>query len=433
MPWIDDNSRKWWVLAAISGVLGLVVLDETVVGVALTTIRTDLDMSPVAAHWVVNAYMLSLTCLVAVGGRLGDTLGHRTFFVVGAGLFGVASLMAGFAPDGVWLIAARAVQGVGAAIIFPASIAMMTGIFPPEQRGTAFGVQITIAGTFMALGPLVGGFFSEIVTWRWIFWINLPVVACIALIVLAAWKPAHQQDAPTDRKPRSSFDGFGLITLVAGLTALVIALMQGTSWGWESPAIVTLLCGGAAVLLLFSIIEIRRSDPLIELRLLRIATFTGGNLVFFMFQFSKVAVFVFVALYLQNVMHTSPIDAGIAILVAILPTLVTSLVAGKLVDRLGSRRPLLIGLLLNATAVTAVGLATAYKNYALIVPPLIVWGATLPLIAVSARLALMGAAPKSQQGQASGVNSPFKCLAAPWAWPRAEPCSWRPGTIEACS
>jgi len=410
MTWIDDNNRKWWVLVAMSGVLGLVVLDETVVGVTLTTIRADLGMSQVAAHWVVNAYLLSFTCLVAVGGRLGDILGHRDFFVVGAALFGLASLAAGFAQDGAWLITARAAQGIGAAVIFPASIAMMTGIFPPEQRGIAFGIQTTIAGTFMSLGPLAGGFFSEVVSWRWIFWINLPVVAVIALMVLTAWITTHRQEQPKATKGRGSFDGPGLITLVAGLTALVTALMQGTAWGWDAPAILVLAGGGGVFLILFWIIEVRRSEPLIEVRLLRIATFTGGNLVFFMFQFSKIAVFVFVALYLQNVLHRSPIEAGIAVLTAVLPTLVTSLVAGKLVDRFGSRRPLLMGLLLNASAITLVGLATAYESYAMIVAPLFIWGATLPLVAVSARLALMGAVPKSQQGQASGVNLTIQML-----------------------
>ena len=134
---ISDANRKWWILAAMSGVLGLVVLDETVVGVALATIQPDLAMSQVASHWVVNAYLLTFTCFVAVGGRLGDVLGHRGFFVVGVAVFGLASLAAGFAQNGAWLIAARALQGIGAAIVFPASWAMMTSIFPVEQRGIA--------------------------------------------------------------------------------------------------------------------------------------------------------------------------------------------------------------------------------------------------------------------------------------------------------
>ncbi len=210
----------------MSGVLGLVVLDETVVGVALATIQRDLAMSQVASHWVVNAYLLTFTCFVAIGGRLGDSLGHHGFFVFGVAIFGLASLAAGFAQNGAWLIAARALQGIGAAIVFPASWAMLTSVFPVERRGTAFGIQTTVGGTFMAMGPLVGGVFTETLSWRWIFWINLPVVAVIAAIVWAAWEaPPQKSQTP------SAIDTPGLITLVGGLSALVIALMQGAEWG----------------------------------------------------------------------------------------------------------------------------------------------------------------------------------------------------------
>ncbi len=394
----------------MSGVLGLIVLDETVVGVALTTIRSDLKISQVASHWVVNAYLLTFTCFVAVGGRLGDSLGHRGFFVVGVTIFGLASLASGFAQGGLWLISARAIQGVGAAIIFPAAWAMMTGIFPLEQRGLAFGIQTTVGGVFMSLGPLVGGYFAHTISWRWIFWINLPVVAGVGLIVLAAWLPSLLERQPSTSDGPGSFDYLGLITLVVGLTALVIALMQGIEWGWGAPLTLILFCGGIIILIFFTITEARRTHALIEIDLLRIATFTGGNLVFFMFQFNKMAVFVFLALYLQEKLHMSPIEAGIVVLIAVLPTLVTSLFAGKFADKFGSRRPLLIGILLNGLAVIMVGFATAYDSYAMVVAPLVIWGATLPFIAVTARRALMSAVPKTQQGQASGVNLTIQML-----------------------
>ena len=179
MQLINDQNRKWWMVGAMSGVLGLIVLDETIVGVALATIRTDLDMSQVTSHWVVNAYLLTFACFVAIGGRLGDSHDRTGVFVIGAAIFGVASLAAGFAPSGGWLIAARALQGVGAAVTFPASLAMITNIFPPEKRGAALGIQTTVAAVFMSMGPLVGGFFAESISWRWIFWINLPVIAGI--------------------------------------------------------------------------------------------------------------------------------------------------------------------------------------------------------------------------------------------------------------
>jgi EmrB/QacA subfamily drug resistance transporter len=402
---ISDANRKWWILAAMSGVLGLVVLDETVVGVALATIQPDLAMSQVASHWVVNAYLLTFTCFVAVGGRLGDVLGHRGFFVVGVAVFGLASLAAGFAQNGAWLIAARALQGIGAAIVFPASWAMMTSIFPVEQRGMAFGIQTTVGGLFMSMGPLLGGLFTETLSWRWIFWINLPVAAVIVAIVWLAWKAP-----PTKPRGPSKIDIPGLITLVGGLSALVIVLMQGAEWGWGAVATLVLLCSGVVLLALFVVWERRTVHPLIQLGLLRSGTFTGAVLVFFMFQFNKVAVFVFVALYLQDVLHFSPIDAGLVVTVAVVPTLVTSLVSGRAADRFGSRRPLFIGMLLNGAALVLIAAATTADSVALIVAPLVVWGAMLPFIAVSARRALMNTVPKTQQGEASGVNLTVQML-----------------------
>ncbi|MEM7227048.1 MAG: MFS transporter [Pseudomonadota bacterium] len=405
MHGIGDQSRKWWILAAMSGVLGLIVLDETVVGVALPTIQPELDLSPVAAHWVVNAYLLAFTGFVAVGGKLGDLFGHRGIFVLGVALFGLASLAAGFAQSGAWLIAARALQGIGAAVIFPASWAMLTSVFPIEQRGTAFGIQTTVGGIFMSMGPLVGGLFTETLSWRWIFWINLPVVAAIAAIVWAAWKAP-----PSAPRKAGKIDLPGLVGLVAGLSALVIALMEGADWGWTAPAILSLLAAGIVLLALFVVWEQRSDHPLIALSLLGDRTFTGGVLVFFMFQFNKVAVFVFVALYLQKVLKLTPIDAGLIVMVAVLPALVTSLIAGRAADRFGSRWPLFIGLTLNGAALVLLGAATSFERIPLIVAPLIVWGATLPFIAVAARRALMNAAPKSQQGEASGINLTVQML-----------------------
>ncbi len=400
---ISDDNRRWWVLAAMSGVLSLVVLDETVVGVALATIRPELDMSVVGSHWVVNAYFLTFTCFVAVGGRLGDSLGLKGLFILGAAIFGLASLVAGFAPDGAWLIAARAIQGVGAAIILPASLAMMTNSFPLEERGLAFGLQATIGGTFAALGPLIGGYFSEFVSWRWIFWINLPVVVVVIAIVFAAWKPSLQAKHESTGDGASAIDYRGLVTLLVGLSALVIALMQATVWGWDALATIILFCGGVVLLIIFTVVEKKTPDPLIEIDLLRIATFAGGNFVLFMFQFQKLAVFVFVALYLQNVRGDSPIDAGLLLLIAAVPIPIMSRFAGKVADRFGSRWPLMTALLLQGLALIVVGLAMHSGSFFWLIVPLVIWGAGLPFTAVAARRALMSAVPETQRGEAGGV------------------------------
>ena len=179
---IDDHNRKWWILVAVGGVLGMIVLEETVLGVALPTIRRDLGMSQVTSHWIVNAYLLVFTIFAAAGGSLDDFIDVRRFFVAGLTVFGLASLAAGLSDSSTATITARSIQGIGAAIIFPTAVAMITQVFPPEQRGLAFGIQTAIGGSFIAMGPLVGGFFTEVISWRWIFWINLPFVVAIAFV-----------------------------------------------------------------------------------------------------------------------------------------------------------------------------------------------------------------------------------------------------------
>ena len=407
---INETNRKWWLLAAMSGVMGLVVLDETVVGVALATIQPELGMTTTGAHWVVNAYFLTFTCFVAVGGRLGDVIGQRDLFLAGVTIFGLASLAAGFAPNGAWLISARAFQGIGGAIIFPTSLAAITHTFELKERGLALGIQTTVGATFMSMGPLVGGFFSETISWRWIFWINLPVVAVVGTFAMVGWSAEKQAAQSQDKKPRAGIDFPGLMTLIAGLSALVVALMEGDTWGWQSAATLSFFAAGTVLLVAFVAVELRRAHPLFELGLLRIATFSGGNLVFFVFQWSKLAVFVFVALYLQDILHDSPIDAGLIVLVAVAPTIATSLLAGKTADRLGSRVPLTLGLLVQGLALIVVGVGMEANSHAVIIAALAVWGAAMPVVAVPTRRAVMSAVPATHRGQAGGVNLTIQML-----------------------
>lgn len=417
---INDTNRPWWILIAASSVLGLVVLDETVVGVALPTMRRDLAMTEVASHWVVNAYLLTFTCFLALGGKLGDVLGRRKVFPIGAALFVAGSVLAAAAPSGGALIAARALQGVGAAVTFPASMAIVTQAFPIERRGAAFGVQTTIAGCFMAAGPLVGGAFSEVLSWRWIFAINVPIVALTAGVLLLALDRSRPA-SPASPFSLARFDYAGLATLVAALTGITFGLMQSADWGWGSPAVIGGLVAGGLFLALFIVVELTRSDPLVELNLLTIPAFSGGNVVFAMFQFEKMIVFVFLALFLQHGLGRSPIEAGLVVSVAILPTLITSRVAGKVRDKHGARVPLTATLLATAAIVVVIGIGTVVRSEALIVAALVVWGAIMPFIAVTARPALMGAVPTEKQGQASGVNLSIQMLGGTLAIALASP------------
>lgn len=405
-----DDGRPWLVLGAASGALGLSVLDETIVGAALPTIRSELLLSAIEAHWVVNAYLLSLTCLVAIGGRLGDVLGHRRCFVAGAAIFGIASAAGALSTGGTLLIAARAVQGVGTALMFPAGLAMVTSAYPPERRGLAFGVQTTVAAVFMAAGPFLGGLLTEVLSWRWIFWINPLPVLLLVLAALSAKSRVDETDASAAPKPAASLDLPGVTTVTVGLTALVVALMQSGDWGWAAPGTQALLAVGILALVAFFLIESRVKAPIFQLGLFRARAFNGGNLVFFVFQANKMITFVFAVQYLQAGPGLPPVAAGALVATAVLPTLLTSVLAGRVADLFGSRLPLVSGLALNGAALILSGIVMQHGDYQALAWILPVWGATLPFLAVTSRRALMSSAPPELRGQAGGVNLTIQML-----------------------
>jgi EmrB/QacA subfamily drug resistance transporter len=394
---INETTRKWWILAAMGAIAGLIMLDETVVAIALPTVRRDLDMSGVAAHWVISVYFLLFTVFAAAGGKLGDVLGFRRLLFVGAAIFGLASLACGMADDGTFLIVARALQGLGAALILPATIAMVSIVFPQGQRGMAIGVLAAVGTTMLALGPLVGGFLTEIVSWRWIFWVNVPIVLAIIVIVMVAWV-----DLPP-KGERRRFDYGGLVTLVGGLAMVVFAIMQGAAWGWTQTVILGLLIGGIAFLALFVFVEVRREDPLIEVDLFRIASFSACTLVLFVGQYCKIALIVFIALYLQDDLKMSPFEAGLALLVAVAAFPFLSAPVGRIADKFGARRPVLGGLTLASVGMAWLGIAVAWDSYLLLLPGLIMWGVGMPFCYAPTMRAMANTVPQDKQGQTGGI------------------------------
>lgn len=399
-----DGRRKWWILGAMGGVIGIVLLDETVVGVALPTIQRELGLSQSASHWVINAYMLVFAALAAAGGKLGDIFGHRRIFLAALALFGLASLACGFADGGTWLIAARAVQGIGAAIIFPLSMAMISIVFPVEQRGVALGIYGGIGTTLLALGPLVGGFLTDVVSWRWIFWINAPIVISISIIVLRYWRDPARSDA------QARIDYRGLLLLVGGLFLFVFGIMQGPERGWADPVIVGSLAVGAALLVLFFIVELRISNPLLEVDLFRNLSFTTCNLAVFTAEFTKMAIIVFSAVYLQKALGMSPFFAGLALLAAVGPVPLLAIPSGVLTDRFGARRLVLTGLLLTGASLIWIAAVVNADSYVLMVPGLVVWGIGVTLLFAPPRTAVMNAVPTEKHGQVGGISMTSQLL-----------------------
>ncbi len=404
MHLITDANRKWWILGTMGASLGLVLLDETVVGVALPTLKHQLGMSTTTAHWVVSAYLLVFGGFCAAGGKLLDLLHFKIVLPIALGLFALGSLAAGFAEDSIELIGARALQGLGAAGILPATLAATSVSFPKEQRGVALGIMSAAGLVFLGAGPLVGGAIVHFTSWRWIFWINVPIVMLIALTFLIAWKPQRPQQKRVD------LDLGGLTTLITGLTMLVLAIMQGDTWGWDSPVILALFAGSAATFFVLVRIERRHATPLIDVELFTIPTVTAYNLVVFAIQYSKMTVVVFVALYLQYRLNMSPLMTGFALLAAVGVSPFTAPPIGWLTDKRGPRRTALLGLSCATLAMLWIGVTSEWHSYLMLLPGLVLWGAAIPACYTPSITAVMNAIPLEEHGQASGVVVTMRLL-----------------------
>jgi len=384
-------------MVAMGCVVGVILLDETIVAVALPTIQRDLGLSVVSSHWVLNTYLLFLAGLAAAAGRLGDIVGIKVLCLLGLALFGLSSLLAGLAQDGASIIIARSFQGVGAAAIFPISLAIVTSVFPPEQRGFAIGLYGAIGTSFFALGPLVGGVFTDFVSWRWIFWINPPIVLAIALAVLVYWKDPPRE--PADAR----FDSIGLIMLICGMGMIVFAVMQSSDWGWASLGIWPVLIVGCGLMAAFVHYEIRKSNPLIEVDLFASSTVSACTLVLFTAQYSKLTFIVFGALYFQQALGFSPFYAGLALLPAVGIQAFAAVPSGRFVDRVGTRLPTLVGLSVASLSLIWMGVAVARNEYAVLLPALLAWALVMGFLYLPAMRALPNAVAIERQGQAGGI------------------------------
>lgn len=346
--------RSWLTLVAMTGSLSMILLDQTVVSVALPTMARELPLSASGQQWVVNAYVLAMATAVALGGKLGSKLGPVTTFRIGVSVFFVASALCGLAPNASWMIGARIVQGVGAALMMPVSATIVMEAFPTEFRGRAMGVYVGISQIFLALGPLLGGVCTEWGSWRLVFWLNVPVGA-LALVLVQITRPANHAQRTLRVSP------WHAVLLTAGIGATVYALQQSGSWGWGADRTWIVLASGLVVLGGFVALQLRSADPLVQVRLLARRGFLADVLVLFGTQFSMLAMTLYGALYSQNLLGYSPIVAGCSALAMIIPLMAGAQIAGRWYDAAGPRRPVLTGL-----ALTTVGT--------------LLWAANLPQI-----------------------------------------------------
>jgi EmrB/QacA subfamily drug resistance transporter len=396
---VNDENSRWWTLAAMCFALFMVMLDNTVVNVALPSIQRDLHASLSALEWTVNAYTLTFAVLMVTGGRLGDIFGRRRMFLFGVVVFGLSSVVLGFAPSDGALVGFRAVQGIGAAFMMPATLSIITQAFPPHQRGMAIGTWAGVSALALAIGPVVGGFLTEQVSWRAIFFINPPVAIIAVAVTLFATRESR------DETVGKRVDYLGIGALTVGLTALVLALVEGNSWHWGSPRIIALFATAVVVLVAFVQIERRVQAPMIDFAFFRSRTSAGANLVGFLVTFAMFAQFFFITIYMQNILHYSPLETGVRFLPATLVIIVMGPLAGRLTDRIGPRPLMTIGLVLVSAAVFTQSHITVHSGYGLLLPGFILMGLGMGLVMSPMSTAAMNAVDRTKAGAASGVLS----------------------------
>ncbi len=395
--------RSWLTLIAMTGSLSMIMLDQTVVSVALPTMTHQLPLTAAGAQWVVNAYVLAMAAAVAVGGKLGSKWGPVTTFRAGVIAFLVSSACCGLAPNATCMVAARIAQGLGAALMVPVTASIVMAAFPTSMRGRAMGAYVGISQIFLALGPLVGGTLTESWTWRAVFWINVPV-GLVALLLVRISAPAN----PTQRGLRIS--GTQTAMLMAGIGATVYGLQQSASWHWISGRTLGTIGGGVIVLALFTWLQLRDSEPLVDVRLFRIRAFVGDSIVLFATQFGMLAMTLYASLYAQNLLGYSPIQAGFSALAMIVPLMIGAQVAGRWYDRSGARPPMLLGLALATIGAAAWALALPDIAYASKIPGMALVGLGLGFVFSPINTDALSRVAAGQRSQASGIVQTLRQL-----------------------
>jgi EmrB/QacA subfamily drug resistance transporter len=395
-------TRKWWTLAGACSGLFLLMLDSTVVALALPEIRHDVGASSEGLQWVMNGYLLTIAVLVVSAGRLGDMFGRKRVFIAGMAVFALGSVVSGAAGDQVGLIAGRVLQGAGAAPMLSLSLALVCNAFPPAEQPRALGIWAAVSAVALGIGPLAGGVLIEI-DWRVIFWMNLPVAAIgVAITALAA-------PESTDPGAGTRIDWAGLAALSVGITAAVLALVQSNAWDAGLTAGLALL--GAAALLVFWRTERRVARPIVDFSLFRNGPYFGASAAAFALVGGYWAVMFFQPQYLQDVRGYAPIAAGLLVLPITVPMIFVSPFSGRLIGRFGARRLMTVGMLFGALGLAGLTRVGADSALALVLAPYLLFGIALGLVYAPMSTAAMAAMPGEKVGIAAGVLAMDRVLA----------------------
>jgi EmrB/QacA subfamily drug resistance transporter len=393
--------RKHWTLLAVCTATFMLLIDITIVNVALPDIQSDLDASFSSLQWVIDAYALTLASFLLVAGSVGDRIGRRRVFSFGFALFTVASLACGISGDATVLNFARGVQGAGAAAMFATALALIAQEFEGRERANAIGIWGATVGGSVAIGPLLGGLITEHLGWEWIFFVNVPIG--IAAIVLTETKLANVK--ATDPQP---IDWPGLATFSAGLFLLIFGLIRGNPEGWGSSTIV--LCLGAAVLLLvaFLVIESRRENAMLDLSLFRKPSFTGVSIVAFALSAGMFAMFLYLTLYIQGVLGYSPLEAGLRFLPLTVLSFVVAPISGRLLNRVPARAIMGTGMILVALGLLLMHGIDVGDDWTTLLAGSVVAGIGIGMTNPGIASVAIGVVSAARAGMASGINSTFR-------------------------
>jgi EmrB/QacA subfamily drug resistance transporter len=397
LPILTGEDRKWWTLAAVTFGLFMIMLDNTVVNVALPTIQRQLGAGLSELEWIVSGYALTFASLMLTGGKLADLFGRRRVFIVGLAVFSGSSLACALAPSAGFLIGARVIQGAGAAMMNPATLSIISAAFPPRQRGTAIGIWAGVSALALAIGPLVGGLLTEHVSWSAIFYVNVP----IGLVAIAASLLLIDESRDTTHGQRPDLPG--LLSSAVGLFAVTYGLIEASTYGWGSARIVGAFAVAATALAAFVLLERHQRAPMLDLGLFRNGTFAGANLLLLLVALAMFGVFFFLSLYVQNVLGYSPVEAGLAFLPMTGTIMVVAPLAGRLSDRRGSRWLLTGGMTLVAAQLLFFSRLGLDESFWSLVPGMLLGGAGLGAAMAPATAAGLSGVPVDKAGVGSAV------------------------------